>query len=246
MSPPPSPRDDPARRLDTIARKDTGGDEGGDEDICEYVYIYIFICTWERRRKLTLPSGGEEVLLDVGGQDATEAFEDVGHSDEAREILEGLLVGKLERKVRTMRCVHAVAFFLPLLSNPFSVSRREYEGDCASKYASAAQHASAQYTSPLSSPQPFYHSSKQETLLTHPPGRRPQAQILRPSQRLGRKLRRRLLGRRSLRHRPRRRRPRLRRVQVSAGAAGGAVAVMGRKGRRWGWGYGVGWWYCER
>jgi len=42
--------------------------------------------------------GGEEVLLDVGGQDATEAFEDVGHSDEAREILEGLLVGHLKRK----------------------------------------------------------------------------------------------------------------------------------------------------
>lgn len=39
------------------------------------------------------------MLLDVGGQDATEAFEDVGHSDEAREILEGLLVGKLKRKV---------------------------------------------------------------------------------------------------------------------------------------------------
>lgn len=45
-------------------------------------------------------SGGEEVLLDVGGQDATEAFEDVGHSDEAREILEGLLIGKLKRAVR--------------------------------------------------------------------------------------------------------------------------------------------------
>lgn len=44
--------------------------------------------------------GGEEVLLDVGGQDATEAFEDVGHSDEAREILEGLLVGELKRQVR--------------------------------------------------------------------------------------------------------------------------------------------------
>ncbi|ESZ93313.1 cytochrome b5 [Sclerotinia borealis F-4128] len=41
--------------------------------------------------------GGEEVLLDVGGQDATEAFEDVGHSDESREILEGLLVGTLKR-----------------------------------------------------------------------------------------------------------------------------------------------------
>ncbi|KIW73420.1 hypothetical protein PV04_01542 [Phialophora macrospora] len=41
--------------------------------------------------------GGEEVLLDVGGQDSTEAFEDVGHSDEAREILEGLKVGTLKR-----------------------------------------------------------------------------------------------------------------------------------------------------
>ncbi|KAI4185134.1 MAG: hypothetical protein L6R41_004308 [Letrouitia leprolyta] len=47
-----------------------------------------------------LPSllGGEEVLLDVGGQDATEAFEDVGHSDEARSILEGLKTADLKRK----------------------------------------------------------------------------------------------------------------------------------------------------
>ncbi|CAL5870495.1 uncharacterized protein PFLUO_LOCUS4732 [Penicillium psychrofluorescens] len=41
--------------------------------------------------------GGEEVLLDVAGQDGTEAFEDVGHSDEAREILDGLLVGTVKR-----------------------------------------------------------------------------------------------------------------------------------------------------
>jgi cytochrome b involved in lipid metabolism len=41
--------------------------------------------------------GGEEVMLDVAGQDATEAFEDVGHSDEARETLEKLLVGTLKR-----------------------------------------------------------------------------------------------------------------------------------------------------
>ncbi|KAF2745305.1 cytochrome b5 [Sporormia fimetaria CBS 119925] len=42
--------------------------------------------------------GGEEVMLDVGGQDATEAFEDVGHSDEARELLDGMLVGTLKRQ----------------------------------------------------------------------------------------------------------------------------------------------------
>lgn len=50
---------------------------------------------------LILLRGGEEVLLDVGGQDATEAFEDVGHSDEAREILESMLVGNLKRMVRS-------------------------------------------------------------------------------------------------------------------------------------------------
>ncbi|KAA8910047.1 cytochrome b5-like heme/steroid binding domain-containing protein [Sphaerosporella brunnea] len=41
--------------------------------------------------------GGEEVLMDVGGVDATDSFEDVGHSDEARELLESLYVGKLKR-----------------------------------------------------------------------------------------------------------------------------------------------------
>lgn len=50
---------------------------------------------------LECDSGGEEVLLDVGGQDATEAFEDVGHSDEARELLEPLLIGPLKRQVST-------------------------------------------------------------------------------------------------------------------------------------------------
>lgn len=44
-------------------------------------------------------SGGEEVMLDVAGQDATEAFEDVGHSDEARETLEQLYAGVLKRQV---------------------------------------------------------------------------------------------------------------------------------------------------
>ena len=35
----------------------------------------------------------------VIGKDATDAFEDVGHSDEAREILAGLIKGNLERRV---------------------------------------------------------------------------------------------------------------------------------------------------
>ncbi|CAG8892450.1 unnamed protein product [Penicillium egyptiacum] len=42
--------------------------------------------------------GGEEVLLDLAGQDCTEAFDDVGHSDEARALLEdGMHVGNVKR-----------------------------------------------------------------------------------------------------------------------------------------------------
>jgi len=41
--------------------------------------------------------GGDEVMLSEAGKDATEAFEDVGHSDEARALLPGLLVGDFEK-----------------------------------------------------------------------------------------------------------------------------------------------------
>lgn len=40
--------------------------------------------------------GGEEVIVDCAGIDATEAFNDIGHSEDAHEILQGLLIGKLE------------------------------------------------------------------------------------------------------------------------------------------------------
>ncbi|KAJ7591461.1 cytochrome b5-like heme/steroid binding domain-containing protein [Mycena floridula] len=41
--------------------------------------------------------GGDEVIMAEKGQDATEAFEDVGHSDEARALLPGMLVGEFEK-----------------------------------------------------------------------------------------------------------------------------------------------------
>jgi len=40
--------------------------------------------------------GGEEVLIDVAGQDADEFFEDIGHSPDARDALKGLIVGRLK------------------------------------------------------------------------------------------------------------------------------------------------------
>ncbi|GFZ42845.1 Cytochrome b5 [Saitozyma sp. JCM 24511] len=40
--------------------------------------------------------GGDEVLLEEAGRDATEAFEDVGHSDEARAMLPKMLLGEFK------------------------------------------------------------------------------------------------------------------------------------------------------
>ncbi|KIJ20430.1 nitrate reductase [Paxillus involutus ATCC 200175] len=40
--------------------------------------------------------GGDEVILAEAGKDATEAFEDVGHSDEARELLPDMCIGEFE------------------------------------------------------------------------------------------------------------------------------------------------------
>lgn len=39
--------------------------------------------------------GGEDILLDASGRDATREFEDVGHSDDARAQLETMLVGNV-------------------------------------------------------------------------------------------------------------------------------------------------------
>ncbi|NXH77532.1 CYB5B protein, partial [Hydrobates tethys] len=44
--------------------------------------------------------GGEEVLLEQAGRDATESFEDVGHSTDAREMLKQYYIGEIH-PVRT-------------------------------------------------------------------------------------------------------------------------------------------------
>ena len=43
--------------------------------------------------------GGEEVLIDEGAKDATGPFDDVGHSDDARELLEKYYVGDVDPAV---------------------------------------------------------------------------------------------------------------------------------------------------
>lgn len=44
--------------------------------------------------------GGEEVLLEQAGGFSTEAFEDVGHSQDAREMMDKYLIGELREEDR--------------------------------------------------------------------------------------------------------------------------------------------------
>ncbi|KAH6914670.1 cytochrome b5-like heme/steroid binding domain-containing protein [Coprinopsis sp. MPI-PUGE-AT-0042] len=60
-------------------------------------YILIHGKVYDATKFMDEHPGGDEVILAEGGQDATEAFEDVGHSDEARALLPGMLVGEFEK-----------------------------------------------------------------------------------------------------------------------------------------------------
>ncbi|KAF8646364.1 hypothetical protein AX16_007230 [Volvariella volvacea WC 439] len=60
------------------------------------MYVLIHGKVYDVTKFLDEHPGGDEVILAEGGQDATEAFEDVGHSDEARALLPGFLVGEFE------------------------------------------------------------------------------------------------------------------------------------------------------
>jgi len=62
----------------------------------ESFYILVHGKVYDVTKFIDEHPGGDEVLLAEGGQDATEAFEDVGHSDEARALLPGMLVGDFE------------------------------------------------------------------------------------------------------------------------------------------------------
>ncbi|KAF1779629.1 hypothetical protein JG687_00016735 [Phytophthora cactorum] len=44
--------------------------------------------------------GGPEIMVDVAGQDATDEFEDIGHSNDAREQLKQFEIGKIKGDVK--------------------------------------------------------------------------------------------------------------------------------------------------
>lgn len=52
--------------------------------------------------------GGEEVLREQAGGDATESFEDVGHSTDAREMAGSMMIGELHPVSRRVRVCYGI------------------------------------------------------------------------------------------------------------------------------------------
>ncbi|XP_004744601.1 cytochrome b5 type B isoform X2 [Mustela lutreola] len=57
------------------------------------IWLVIHGRVYDITRFLNEHPGGEEVLLEQAGADASESFEDVGHSSDAREMLKQYYIG---------------------------------------------------------------------------------------------------------------------------------------------------------
>ncbi|TDL29630.1 cytochrome b5 [Rickenella mellea] len=61
------------------------------------LYVLLHNKVYDVTKFIDEHPGGDEVIMAEAGKDATEAFEDVGHSDEARGLLKDMLIGDFEQ-----------------------------------------------------------------------------------------------------------------------------------------------------
>ncbi|XP_072202595.1 cytochrome b5 type B [Excalfactoria chinensis] len=70
-------------------------EEVGKRNSNREAWLVIHGRVYDVTRFLEEHPGGEEVLLEQAGRDATESFEDVGHSTDAREMLKQYYIGEI-------------------------------------------------------------------------------------------------------------------------------------------------------
>merc|ERR1711972_1051552 len=79
--------------LEEVAKYKKGSNE-------KEVWIVIHDLVYDVTKFLDEHPGGEEVLFDQSGLDGTEAFEDVGHSTDARELMAEYLIATIQESDR--------------------------------------------------------------------------------------------------------------------------------------------------
>ncbi|NXG88914.1 CYB5B protein, partial [Stercorarius parasiticus] len=70
-------------------------EEVGKRNSSREAWLVIHGRVYDVTRFLEEHPGGEEVLLEQAGKDATESFEDVGHSTDARDMLQQYYIGEI-------------------------------------------------------------------------------------------------------------------------------------------------------
>ncbi|XP_017487503.1 PREDICTED: cytochrome b5-like [Rhagoletis zephyria] len=83
------------------------------------VWIVIHDSVYDVTPFLDEHPGGEEVLIEQAGKEATEAFEDVGHSTDAREMMAKYKIGELceedKQKTKKVEVIYIFQTFLYFL-----------------------------------------------------------------------------------------------------------------------------------
>ncbi|XP_068604004.1 cytochrome b5 [Brachionichthys hirsutus] len=106
--PPPPPAVEPEPHMD--GKEDPRGGGLRSYRLAEVEQMNSFKSTWiiinnnvyDVTKFLEQHPGGEEVLREQAGGDATESFEDVGHSSDARDMARDMLIGDLHPDDRHM------------------------------------------------------------------------------------------------------------------------------------------------
>ncbi|XP_033208285.1 cytochrome B5-like protein [Belonocnema kinseyi] len=85
-------------KLETISLADVAWHDTSD-DCWIAIYDYVYNCTDFVKNH----PGGQDILLEYAGRDATLAFIGTGHSKEAKQILQRYLIGELPPEERIFR-----------------------------------------------------------------------------------------------------------------------------------------------
>jgi len=98
-------------RLTEVAQHNTS--RGENKSIWTVIHDKVYDIT----QFLDEHPGGEEILIENAGIDSTEAFEDVGHSSDAREMLEQYYKGASHHCLVTKQCLVSGVAALSLQGN---------------------------------------------------------------------------------------------------------------------------------
>ncbi|XP_024875747.1 cytochrome b5-like isoform X2 [Temnothorax curvispinosus] len=94
-------KDDTAAAATSTGKLFTRAEVAKHTDTSQDTWIIIHNNVYNVTPFLNEHPGGEEVLLEQNGRDATEPFEDIGHSTDARQMMESYKIGELVEEDRT-------------------------------------------------------------------------------------------------------------------------------------------------